>query len=470
MEDFTIAFPFTKVDHSRRIVTGLATADNIDHSAEIVDFNASREAFASWAGNIREMHQPKAVGKTLAYREVQVPYHGRIYDGMEVDVYISKGAPDTWEKVLDGTLRGFSVGGRVLKRIDVIDKNTGRSAERIAKYMLTELSLVDNPDNPAALISMIKRRADGELEYISKYNMYYCDEHNVAKLEDDQCNGHSMSLIGSVDEHDVELIEKAILGGLDIKTIGSDRKVEKLLNNNLDDTVGVMELTDDQKESLAKRIITKFFGSDEEAKVEGSSPVNVTVNLDSSMFEKSATSPGSTLGDELVEKGAGVGCQDDLEKADAKSKDAKSKDDKSKDDGDAEDKVDGGSDEDEEDANGKKVKKSIDGGSEMNDELLKALGALLDEKLTTVKDEIEKAVDEKIDTIQKSVDSATEGLAEVQDKVEKVNDAGALKKSVDDDGSEEVEDDSLEKRQGESGFWGGIFVPQAVCQHLGYNS
>jgi DNA-binding ferritin-like protein len=167
MTDFNISFPIDMVKKEQRIVSGIATADNIDKSNDIVDFEASREAFANWGGNIREMHAPIAVGKAVKYEPVTVQGpDGKIYNAFKVEAYISKGAEDTWQKVLDGTLRSFSIGGKVLQKEEMTDKmHNGRPINIIKKYVLGELSLVDNPANALAIIDLVKMNDEGDLNY-----------------------------------------------------------------------------------------------------------------------------------------------------------------------------------------------------------------------------------------------------------------------------------------------------------------
>ena len=168
--DFTIDFPISFVKKEQRIVVGIATADCIDKTGDLVDFEASKEAFNDWAGNIREMHNPIAVGRAISYTPVKVKGNdGQEYNAIKVEAYISKGAQDTWEKVLDGTLRAFSIGGSIIeKKIDASRMFRGRPVNVIKKYRLGELSLVDNPANPVAIIDIIKMDNTGHLDYILK--------------------------------------------------------------------------------------------------------------------------------------------------------------------------------------------------------------------------------------------------------------------------------------------------------------
>lgn len=168
MENFNISFPIDFIKKEQRVVVGIATADNVDKAGDIVDFNASLEAFKAWSGNIREMHSPIAVGKAIKYEPIQVKDpDGNMFNAIRVEAYISKGAQDTWEKVLDGTLRSFSIGGKILEKQDDAKKMfNGRPVSVIKKYVLGELSLVDNPANAIAVIDIVKRDDYGNLNYI----------------------------------------------------------------------------------------------------------------------------------------------------------------------------------------------------------------------------------------------------------------------------------------------------------------
>ena len=112
-----VSVPFSKVDTEKRNVHGFATLDNVDTQDDIVLASASRAAFSRFRGNIREMHDLKAVGRMVSFRPEKWydQESGEVYDGIFVSTYVSKGAQDTWEKVVDGTLTGFSIGGHVTK-------------------------------------------------------------------------------------------------------------------------------------------------------------------------------------------------------------------------------------------------------------------------------------------------------------------------------------------------------------------
>ena len=168
MDNFNFSFPINMIKKEQRLVSGIATADNVDKSNDVVEFIASEIAFKNWQGNIREMHAPIAVGKAISYKPIKMKdADGKEYNAIEVEAYISKGAEDTWQKVLDGTLRAFSIGGRIMKKEILAGKmHNGRPINVIKEYELGELSLVDNPANALATIDLVKRNIEGNLDYV----------------------------------------------------------------------------------------------------------------------------------------------------------------------------------------------------------------------------------------------------------------------------------------------------------------
>lgn len=184
-----LSMPISKVDVEKRLVQGWASIDNIDQHRDLVDSEASRKAFSEFRGNIREQHdEKKAAGRLVNFTEDTVydPKEDKFYQGVYVTAYVSKGAQDTWEKVLDGTLSGFSIGGNVLEAQNDIDAD-GNPFRRVTKYLLTELSLVDNPANHLAnvdsfvkVIGVAESDADemtltGDLADITMENIFVCN-------------------------------------------------------------------------------------------------------------------------------------------------------------------------------------------------------------------------------------------------------------------------------------------------------
>lgn len=207
-----LSMPINKVDKERRIVTGFATLDNLDRQGDVVPKEASLKAFESFRGNIREMHQPVAVGKVVSFKEDTYfdPESKKFYNGIVVSAYVSKGAQDTWEKVLDGTLTGFSIGGEIHDAEKVYDEDLDKTYQVIKEYSLSELSLVDNPANQFAnVFSIEKGVATGYLSKTSTENVYWCRKCDIVKMSEEnacscpQCD-KAMTSIGFVESNDAE--------------------------------------------------------------------------------------------------------------------------------------------------------------------------------------------------------------------------------------------------------------------------
>lgn len=145
---------FAKIDKERREVWGIAQVQDAkpDTQGDVVDFDASIRAFKNWAGNVREMHGSTAAGRAIAI--IPEPESKSIYVG----VHVSKGAEDTWQKILDGTLQGFSIGGNVVHSHFSVDKATGKRVQYITDYSLDELSLVDSPANARCKITAVYKQ------------------------------------------------------------------------------------------------------------------------------------------------------------------------------------------------------------------------------------------------------------------------------------------------------------------------
>lgn len=155
MKPFKLAIPISKIDEEKREVWGYATVEELDKQGEIVDYEASKKAFSSWPGNIREMHDPtRAIGKKI---EVAFDDDNK---GVWVGAKISQSADGTnaWQKIKEGILTGFSIGGKVVDFTrDVVKDSTGdKEVNRITDYELSELSVVDNPAAPSATLQVVK--------------------------------------------------------------------------------------------------------------------------------------------------------------------------------------------------------------------------------------------------------------------------------------------------------------------------
>lgn len=135
--------PFSKVDDEQRMVWGYVSSESVDSQGDIVLKEAIKKAWNDYMefANVREMHQPSAVGVTKEYS----------HDDTGTYVGVKVVDDNAWKKVKEKVYKGFSIGGRVTKRT----KGT------IESLILCEISLVDRPANPLAVFDAYK--VDGEL-------------------------------------------------------------------------------------------------------------------------------------------------------------------------------------------------------------------------------------------------------------------------------------------------------------------
>jgi hypothetical protein len=144
--------PFRKVeaqDDGTIIVAGIASTEAIDADGEIIKASAIAAALPDFmrhgTGALREMHQLSAAG-TVTSLDVQ---------GGETLIEAHVVDPIAVKKVQAGVYKGFSVGGKV----------TARDAEMqkvITGVKLIEISLVDRPNNPDAVLTFWKVEGEDE--------------------------------------------------------------------------------------------------------------------------------------------------------------------------------------------------------------------------------------------------------------------------------------------------------------------
>jgi hypothetical protein len=235
--------PIGKVDIERRMVSGFATLDNIDKQGDIVTTESSINAFKNFRGNLREMHQPSAVGKIVSFKEDRYfdPSTKKFYSGVYVSAYVSKGAQDAWEKVLDGTYTGFSIGGNIKTWDDAFNEEMDKTIRVIKEYDLYELSLVDSPANQFASIVSIEKQnghnvIGGLISKVDTENIFYDQESGMVILSDAETVSHpvtekQMKNIGFVEKNDnekAEMIKFLVDSAKGISTIKITKEVSPM--------------------------------------------------------------------------------------------------------------------------------------------------------------------------------------------------------------------------------------------------
>lgn len=133
--------PFSKVEKEQdgsRTVTGYASTPTKDLDGEIVSLDAIKGAlpnYMEWR-NIRQMHQPIAVGVA---KEASVDETGLYVTARIVD-------PACIKLLDEEVLKGYSIGGKKL----------AKKGDVITELELIEISLVDRPANPDCRLDTIK--------------------------------------------------------------------------------------------------------------------------------------------------------------------------------------------------------------------------------------------------------------------------------------------------------------------------
>ena len=131
-------------------VKGLATDATLDLDEQICDPEWLKEAMPEWfkIGNIREMHQSKAIGKAM---EMEQSGTGYVVEAKIVDSEAAR-------LVEEGIYTGFSVGIKSAR----IEKSAEAPGGMIRSGKIVEVSLVDRPANPSCVIELAKS-VKGEL-------------------------------------------------------------------------------------------------------------------------------------------------------------------------------------------------------------------------------------------------------------------------------------------------------------------
>ena len=486
MDNFNFSFPIDMIKKEQRVISGIATADNVDKSNDVVEFAASEIAFKNWQGNIREMHAPIAVGKAISYKPIKMrDSEGKEYNAIEVEAYISKGAEATWQKVLDGTLRAFSIGGRIMKKELLAGKmHNGRPINIIKEYELGELSLVDNPANALATIDLVKRNIEGNLDYILDPDFEKADK---APLKDPK-GGLTAAGRAHFKQTEGANLKPGVKGPAN--TPEKMRRKGSFLTRFFTNPSGPMKDSKGRPTRLAlsarawgepvpqnaedaaalaakgRRLLERYKNmkksNDEniEKEIDSSGKeLHNDVNYDKVInMEKTLTDNKLSLIKKFInwvvdnsEENLG------LEKSDQETETLI-----------------------EDEVSVEQVEEP-----EMDIEVLKeALGTVIDQKLTdfakSFKEEVDASVSAKIEEVAKSVEIQKEELAaklaatevaleEQTAKVEQIAHAGAMKKSVDLESDEDSDKIAKSQAKPES-FWKNVYLDQGLIESLGYKS
>lgn len=269
--DISLNMSIQKVDKERRLVSGWATTDTLDKHGDIVSIDASTEAFSNFLGNVREMHTPLSVGKVVNVRRDTFwnKSTNSVNNGIFVDVYISKGAEDTWLKINEGVLTGFSIGGVVTDKETVYNKDIEGPVTVIKGYRLNELSVVDNPANGESNFVSIQKIGDKAMEKNFLENIFFCNPNDpviVSEKSDYDCPSceKKMKNIGYVETNDAEkgMVIKALIakyeGAIDAEVIANNNEKEgEKVENTTEETAATEVAEAVAEEAVAEETKTE---------------------------------------------------------------------------------------------------------------------------------------------------------------------------------------------------------------------
>jgi hypothetical protein len=199
------------------------------------------------------------------------PDSKKFYNGVFVSAYVSKGAQDTWEKVLDGTLTGFSIGGRMNKWDEGFDEKSDKAIRIIKQYDLIELSLVDSPANQFANIVSVEK-VDGvdviKGDETILENVFYDKESGIVMVSENESElspttGEQMANIGFVEKTDNEktdMIKFLVDSAKGINTSKINKEVQPMTKSKtqvektdvIEDVVVAPEAVAEVTEEIAK--------------------------------------------------------------------------------------------------------------------------------------------------------------------------------------------------------------------------
>lgn len=407
-----MSFEFSKINKEKRLVSGWATLDNVDTEGDVVLADASVRAFERGRGNLREMHEKKAVGRIVSFKEdtFRAP-DGQKYRGVFVTAYVSKGAQDTWEKVLDKTLTGFSIGGNIIDFSEDFNKDGSEKIRIIKDYDLTELSLVDNPGNQYANVFSIQKSADGSVTSVTGMvadtdvlNVFYCETDKITQEKTD----------------DAYLCPICTTKMKNIGWIEDDTDRDKKVN----------------------QIVTKFLAADSEGGVDVANKFSKVI--DSSVInedEDESVATGHEAGDPTEVPTPAVPADKPEEVKEVETPDEPAP-------------VEEVKDEEEE------ISKKIDSLKDDISEILKRSDQKTSEKIDALKKSLEEThnffetkiseFEGKFSELDTSLETHKSRLASFEKKLEKANSEGAFKKSAD-------VDDSVVTEQNDDSDWNGAF-------------
>lgn len=214
MENFNIFVPIAKIDAAKRLVYGLATAEQVDSAGEMCDYESTKPHYEKWSGDIQKASGGKSLGNLRAM-------HGKVAAGKVTDIAFNDDAKQIeicakvvddgeWKKVEEGVYTGFSQGGRYVKR--------WKDDAGVQRYTAdpVEVSLVDVPCLPSATFEVVKDNGETEMrKFATVAKAPTNDEINAKATEIAKAAGDETKWADHIDEAREALVKAASVTPMD---------------------------------------------------------------------------------------------------------------------------------------------------------------------------------------------------------------------------------------------------------------
>lgn len=144
---------YTSDEGERRIIEGYASTEILDGHGDIVLRDAFKQSLDSFMANpvLRWQHK-EPIGKVLS---------AQIDDkGLYIIAELAKNVPEAdkaWELIKQGVVKSFSIGAKIGENGVEYEEKDGKLVRIIKNLILKEISVVDIPANPMAVMTAIHK-------------------------------------------------------------------------------------------------------------------------------------------------------------------------------------------------------------------------------------------------------------------------------------------------------------------------
>jgi len=139
-----------EADTNKATTQGWASTGDLDRDQEIIEPSAWTKTMAEYMRNpvVRFMHQ-EPVGKTVNYKITERGLW------VKTEIIPTDRGKDVWKLVKEGVVKSYSIAGKIMDEVWKRHSDLGKDIRHITGLDLYEISLVDVPANPQAIVEAI---------------------------------------------------------------------------------------------------------------------------------------------------------------------------------------------------------------------------------------------------------------------------------------------------------------------------